>query len=292
MLPSLTTFVLVAVIAFGFVIRFHNNYQCEGDWGTCYNNKQISSEKQEDSPDRLDICIKEGFGTCLWEIGLGTTFSDPWFKWETKYIGEWKENKKHGKGIYYSMSGTKYDGNWENDQREGFGTLILRDQEAFVSGIWRNDQLTETNGILQRSNTIRYKGHVKEALMHGTGKLSLDRFSIFGRFVNGSLHTDVGEISTDFKLFTIHHWENKWEWTLFKTNATVSSIVTGNEYCTNENGIWILKHENNNIQHDISGDPVLTEISILEELSLALQDFEMYFLHLNMQIIQKPYQFE
>ena len=38
-----------------------------------------------------------------------------------KYDGEWKDNKKDGKGILSCANGDKYDGNWANDKRNGEG---------------------------------------------------------------------------------------------------------------------------------------------------------------------------
>ncbi|EGF76275.1 hypothetical protein BATDEDRAFT_92863 [Batrachochytrium dendrobatidis JAM81] len=43
-----------------------------------------------------------------------------------RYIGNWKDNKRHGKGMhFYKKSGNVYEGEWENDQRQGFGTLSV-----------------------------------------------------------------------------------------------------------------------------------------------------------------------
>ncbi|KAH9273091.1 hypothetical protein BASA83_004668 [Batrachochytrium salamandrivorans] len=43
-----------------------------------------------------------------------------------RYIGDWKDNKRHGKGMqFYKQSGNVYEGEWENDQRHGFGTLSI-----------------------------------------------------------------------------------------------------------------------------------------------------------------------
>ena len=40
-----------------------------------------------------------------------------------KYIGEWKNGKKEGKGIHCwndeKFKGDKYDGEWKNDKKEG-----------------------------------------------------------------------------------------------------------------------------------------------------------------------------
>ncbi|KAI8920505.1 hypothetical protein BC831DRAFT_479341 [Entophlyctis helioformis] len=43
-----------------------------------------------------------------------------------RYIGDWKDNKRHGKGMhYYRKTGNLYEGEWENDMRQGYGTLSV-----------------------------------------------------------------------------------------------------------------------------------------------------------------------
>ena len=45
--------------------------------------------------------------------------------WTTgqKYQGEWKDNRKHGKGTMVYKNRDKYEGGWVEDKREGLGTL-------------------------------------------------------------------------------------------------------------------------------------------------------------------------
>ena len=40
-----------------------------------------------------------------------------------KYIGQWKGDKKHGKGIYYESNGTRYAGEWNNNVKVKVITL-------------------------------------------------------------------------------------------------------------------------------------------------------------------------
>ena len=42
-------------------------------------------------------------------------------KWiaNTKYIGEWKDNRKAGFGIQFYGNGDKYEGGWENNMCNG-----------------------------------------------------------------------------------------------------------------------------------------------------------------------------
>lgn len=40
-----------------------------------------------------------------------------------KYGGDWKDDKKEGKGIMYYNNGDKYGGEWSNDIRNGKGYI-------------------------------------------------------------------------------------------------------------------------------------------------------------------------
>ena len=70
------------------------------------------------------------------------------------YIGEWKNNKIEGNGIYYFSNGDIYEGEWKNSFSEGFG--IHYDSEGNrYEGEWKNDK-REGFGILYFLNGDRY----------------------------------------------------------------------------------------------------------------------------------------
>ena len=58
--------------------------------------------------------LKNGQGTLTY--GKGELESE-------KYEGEFKNDKKHGKGIYTSSNGNKYSGEFRNGLKNGQGTL-------------------------------------------------------------------------------------------------------------------------------------------------------------------------
>jgi len=87
----------------------------------------------------------------------------------SKYDGEWKDDKFHGKGIYISDCGCcKYDGDWRNGKKHGQGTLI-REPAGDLGvlkyvGEWKDDK-KHGFGISSRRKHI-YMGHWKEGLRH------------------------------------------------------------------------------------------------------------------------------
>ncbi|XP_023601849.1 MORN repeat-containing protein 3 [Myotis lucifugus] len=87
----------------------------------------------------------------------------PWKEWDQKaqknglrhqvyavngdrYVGEWKDNMKHGKGTQiWKKKGAIYEGDWKFGKRDGYGTLSLPDQEKgkyrrVYSGWWKGDK--------------------------------------------------------------------------------------------------------------------------------------------------------
>jgi hypothetical protein len=38
------------------------------------------------------------------------------YKNKDKYVGEWKDNKRNGKGVFYFQDGAVYQAFWENDK--------------------------------------------------------------------------------------------------------------------------------------------------------------------------------
>ena len=69
-----------------------------------------------------------GKGTFSWTEGS---------KKGNKYIGEFRNSKRHGKGTYYWNDGNKYVGEWKNDQREGIGVSYASNGGKVV-GEWKN----------------------------------------------------------------------------------------------------------------------------------------------------------
>lgn len=54
---------------------------------------------------------------------------------EMKYVGEWKFNKKHGKGTYFFNSGAKYEGEYKEDYKDGVGKYTFENGKQLI-GIW------------------------------------------------------------------------------------------------------------------------------------------------------------
>ncbi len=49
-----------------------------------------------------------------------------------RYEGEWKHDKKHGKGNYFHVEGARYEGEWKHGEKSGFGVYHYADRDRFV----------------------------------------------------------------------------------------------------------------------------------------------------------------
>ena len=54
-----------------------------------------------------------------------------------KYVGEWKDGKRHGQGTHTWASGDKYVGEFKDDKRHGQGTYTRADGTV-KKGKWKN----------------------------------------------------------------------------------------------------------------------------------------------------------
>ena len=51
------------------------------------------------------------------------------------YDGEWKNDKRDGKGIMIFANGGKYEGEWKGDLMNGKGTYFFQNGDVF-HGVW------------------------------------------------------------------------------------------------------------------------------------------------------------
>ena len=71
----------------------------------------------------------------VWDNCVGT------HTWDNgdKYVGEWKDDKKHGKGKFTWASGNMYEGDWEDDNYHGKGKYTWANGGMY-EGDWKDDK--------------------------------------------------------------------------------------------------------------------------------------------------------
>lgn len=73
-----------------------------------------------------------------------------------KYVGEWKNDNKHGQGTYTFANGNKYVGEWKDDKIHGQGTYTYTSGDKYV-GAFKNG-LRNGQGTYTFANGERYVG--------------------------------------------------------------------------------------------------------------------------------------
>jgi hypothetical protein len=139
------------------------------------DNVKIHSQKEEELP-RFSQKEKNGTFTKIYEEGKyvgefvnglkqgkGTFFYDN----GDKYVGDFYNDNKEGFGIYYFNNGDKYEGQYVNNQREGKGTYFYADGDKLV-GTFKNN-MAEGRGKFYYNDGDRYFGTYKADLKHGQG---------------------------------------------------------------------------------------------------------------------------
>lgn len=92
------------------------------------------------------------------------------------YTGEWKEDQMDGKGTYEHFDGTKYIGEFKNGKFHGKGVLLTPIEEFDAS-----------------SGFIKYEGEFKEGHYHGKGTIMKPSENGTSKFVGTFIDGTIGE---------------------------------------------------------------------------------------------------
>lgn len=114
----------------------------------------------------------------------------------SKFVGDFKDNLRHGRGAFTTSKGVIYDGEWNRDRFEGTGSIRSEDRigcswrkyigefknwkrhgegrqyyhEGVYDGQWA-DGLRNGLGIMQFTNGNLYVGSWKDDKYHGIGTM-------------------------------------------------------------------------------------------------------------------------
>jgi len=162
---------------------YNNNLMYEGEWK---RNKEHGKGTLM-TPDRSRIIYQgdwekgrmQGKGTYYYYDALNN-------KRETsKYTGEFKENLRHGFGIYTLPDGSIYDGEWRENNPNGWGLFRWPDGSEY-QGPWKDGKRNGTNGILIAADGFRYEGAWANNAMEGIGVATYPNGQIYeGKWVGG-----------------------------------------------------------------------------------------------------------
>ncbi|TNN19231.1 MORN repeat-containing protein [Schistosoma japonicum] len=112
-----------------------------------------------------------------------------------EYIGEWKHNKRHGRGIYkWKKTNLVYEGDWEKNMRSGPGVLSVKfksgKQIKIYSGSWKDNKRHGYGKNWYSENEI-YEGEWCEGKRSGWGRMYYANGSIYeGQWLDDKRHGD------------------------------------------------------------------------------------------------------
>ena len=104
-----------------------------------------------------------------------------------RYVGEFKDEKRHSQGIMTYTNGDKYVGEWMDDKQNGKGTLTTANGSKYV-GEFKDDK-KNGQGAYTARNGDKYVGEFKDDKKNGQGTLTYRKGDKYvGEFKDGNMH--------------------------------------------------------------------------------------------------------
>ena len=126
-----------------------------------------------------------------------------------KYVGTFKDGKKHGKGKYTSPDGFVYEGQFKNDKYHGQGINILPGGMKYT-GEFKNDQW-DGKGTLIYPDGGKYVGDFKMTALNGKGyTLKPDGSYHEGEYLNNARHGHGFEKAPNGNSYVGNYKDNTW----------------------------------------------------------------------------------
>ena len=98
-----------------------------------------------------------------------------------RYVGEWHNGVRQGKGVHTFAGGSVYDGEWVGGQRHGKGSMQYASGSTY-NGSWESD-LKHGMGLYRHADQSVYSGRWVRGLMDGTGEYKWPEGASFTTFV-------------------------------------------------------------------------------------------------------------
>merc|ERR1711964_511097 len=94
------------------------------------------------------------------------------------YVGQWKDNKRHGQGTMIWANGDKYAGQWKDSKMHGKGTMTQLNGRKYL-GQWKDNKRHGKGIILYKklknkycNGQVTYSSNLKDDKMYGQGEMT------------------------------------------------------------------------------------------------------------------------
>ena len=195
--------------------------ECKGNdvskWNNCQGTYTWPSGKKYVGAWKNEK--RHGQGTMTWKSG-------------DKYVGEYENGKRHGQGTYTWLDGNKYVGAWKNGKRNGQGTMTWLDGDKYV-GAWKNGK-QHGQGTYTWLDGKKYVGAWKNEKRNGQGTMTwLDGDKYVGAWKNGKQHGQGTYTWLDGKKY-VGAWKNDERftktmpfWLYFLLSLSITNMILG-----------------------------------------------------------------
>lgn len=212
----------------------------------------------------LTLNYKIILAKCSVVAGLKISFTGNFLtQWTYNYTGGLLFNTMNGKGTYIDATGATFEGYFIENKREGPGRFYLADNSTSWIGEWTEDilhssqaelvvrrpdifgkhkPLFDSKVIKQSSDlaieSVKYKGGVKDGLVHGQGTITAYIkngewiFSFESHFLAGTLRTFPKAPITiqwnpkykpsNFPTISLSNWKSNWNFGVQSVSGNVS----------------------------------------------------------------------
>ena len=121
-----------------------------------------SKPKSSTGVSRLPPCLSDQLTEFWTECFAPATFANG-----VKYVGEWKDGKRHGQGAYTYASSAKYVGEWKDGKKHGQGAYTYASGARYV-GEFKDGEM-HGQGAYTYPNGAKYVGQFKDGKVQGHG---------------------------------------------------------------------------------------------------------------------------
>ena len=116
--------------------------------------------------------------------GSGTQFVKDKEGKKSKYEGDYKGGKRHGRGVWVGANGNRYEGDFKDDKFHGSGVYVWANGNRYEGEV--KDGQENGRGVYVWANGNRYEGEFKGNKPNGSGTLrKRDGRSYSGYWTNG-----------------------------------------------------------------------------------------------------------